>query len=37
MTEAYWAPKIEKAKTAKAWRKRIEEDAIFEAALAAGL
>ncbi|MEY2509170.1 MAG: hypothetical protein QOH01_3499 [Verrucomicrobiota bacterium] len=37
MTEAYWLPKIEKAKAAKAWRKRIEEDAVFEKAIAAGL
>ncbi len=37
MTEAYWQPRIAKAKAAKAWRKRIEEDAVFEAAIAAGL
>ena len=37
MTEAYWEPKIAKAKAAKAWRRRMEEDAVFEKALAAGL
>lgn len=34
MTEAYWQPKLAKAKLAKAFRRRIEEDAVFERALA---
>jgi hypothetical protein len=33
MTEAYWQPKIAKAKAANAFRRRIEEDAVFEKAL----
>ena len=37
MTEAYWKPKIAKNKSAKAFARRIAEDAVFEKALAAGL
>jgi hypothetical protein len=34
MTEAYWQPKIAKAKAAKEFRRRIAEDAVFEKAFA---
>lgn len=37
MTEAYWQPKIAKAKSAKAFARRIAEDAVFEKAIAEGL
>ena len=30
MTEAYWKPKIAKAKMAKAFARRIADDAMFE-------
>jgi hypothetical protein len=35
--EAYWKPKIAKAKSAAAFRRPIAEDALFEKALAAGM
>ena len=34
MTEAYWQPKIEAEKAAKAFAKRIAEDAVFQKAIA---
>jgi hypothetical protein len=37
MTEAYWQPRLAEIKAEKATVRRLAEDAVFEAALAAGL